>query len=235
MKDFFLYPAQTNQDLYFQAISHGYSPEQLSLLADSYLFALQQVYPVIRGSGKPFVAHLVGTASLIMESGGSVNWVIAAMLHAIYQRRIPFQHGLALEDRRKVVADRFGSDVDDLVHRYTDFKPENLHQLVLSYNEFPKDVLTLRLADDLEDACGFAFALHGNRGSQEDARRGSHTKRIESLTNDKDDLLFLSEQLGLDGLRRSFLHWLDFSKIPEAFAHTRTGQLSSYNLDSNLP
>jgi (p)ppGpp synthase/HD superfamily hydrolase len=79
-----------------------------------------------RGSGKPFIAHLVGTASLVMESGCPDDWVIGALLHAPYQHRVPFESGLAPEERRTVLADRFGTQVAELVRRYTSFASEGL-------------------------------------------------------------------------------------------------------------
>jgi (p)ppGpp synthase/HD superfamily hydrolase len=68
MRDFFSYTAQMNLELYAQAISGGYSSDQCRALADAYVFALRKV-SLARGSGKPFIAHLVGTASLVMKSG----------------------------------------------------------------------------------------------------------------------------------------------------------------------
>lgn len=64
MRDFFIHPAQTNLELYAQAISRCYSSDQCRVLADAYVFALRQVFSLTRGSGKPFIAHLVGTALL---------------------------------------------------------------------------------------------------------------------------------------------------------------------------
>lgn len=69
MRDYFVQPAQTNLELYAQAVDRGYSASQRRSLADAYQFALSCVFPLARGSGKPFIAHLIGTASLVLESG----------------------------------------------------------------------------------------------------------------------------------------------------------------------
>ena len=117
MRDFFIPQAQTNLKLCAHPISRGYSSDQCRVLADAYVFALRQVFSLTRGSGKPFISHLVGTASLVMESGCPDNWVIGALLHALHQLRVPFESSLAPEERRAVLADRFGTQVAELVRR----------------------------------------------------------------------------------------------------------------------
>jgi hypothetical protein len=230
MRDYFVFPAQTNLELYAQAIDHGYTQQQRRRLANAYELALRQVYPLARGSGKPFIAHLVGTASLVLESGRSDDWVIGALLHALYQRRVPFQGGLSPEQRRGVIADGFGSAVDDLVDRYTEFESEDLSRPPTEFPASDSDVLTLRLADELEDLSGFALALHG---SDDPAVRGSSAWRRDAKSREAPALLNLARFLGLDGIERGLVHWLDTSAVPQGFGDMRTGWLSSVDLDSD--
>jgi len=230
MRDFFIYPAQTNLELYAQAISRGYSRDQCRVLADAYVFALRQVFTLARGSGKPFIAHLVGTASLVMESGCPDNWVIGALLHAIYQNRIHFEAGLAPEERRSVVSDRFGTQVDELVLRYTSFESADLGAATCTAAPAQADLLTLRLADELEDICGNALALHGNPGADDIGLRGGYPWRRDAKTAEAPTLLDLTHWLGLDGMHRGFSHWLDFESSPAALAEMRTGWHSSVSL-----
>jgi hypothetical protein len=230
MRDHFIHPAQTNLELYAQAIASGYSRAEGRTLADAYQFALRQVFPLARGSGKPFIAHLVGTASLVMASDCPRDWVIGALLHALYQRRVPFQGDLPPEERRASLADRFGDRVDDLVHRYTVFEAADLRGLAAGSAEADADVLTLRLADELEDVSGHALALHGNAGADDDGLRGGYPWRRDAKTAEAPALLVLTQRLGLAGMHRGFRHWLDFSGVPEALADMRTGWLSSVML-----
>lgn len=233
MRDFFIHPSQTNLELYAQAITRGCSREQCRELADAYLFALRQVFPLARGSGKPFISHLVGTASLVMESGSPFHWVIGALLHAVYQRRIPFQGGLTPQERRPLLADRFGPEVDDLVHRYTAFESEHLGRLMRDEGgeqTDQSDVLIIRLADELEDISGHSLALHGNPGADDAGLRGAYPWRRDAKTAEAPALLALSSRLGLEGMHRSFRHWLDFASTPEFLADMRTGWLSSESL-----
>ena len=229
MRDFFVFPAQTNLELYVQAIDHGYSRQQRRRIADAYELALRQVFQLARGSGKPFIAHLVGTASLVLESGRPDDWVIGALLHALYQRRVPFSGGLMPEQRRAVIADRFGSVVDDLVDRYTAFESEDLNRRVTDFAESDADVLTLRLADETEDVCGFALDLHGG---DDPTVRGSYAWRRDAKTREAPVLLNLAQFLGLDGIERGLIHWLDTSAVPQGLRDMRTGWLSSVDLES---
>lgn len=230
MRDHFIHPAQTNLELYAQAIARGYSADQRRTLGDAYLFALRQVFPLARGSGKPFIAHLVGTASLVMESGCPDHWVIAALLHALYQRRVPFQDGLVPEDRRALLAERFGPRVDDLVDRYTAFETADLRGVAAGSVAGDDDVLTLRLADELEDICGHALALHGNAGADDVGVRGGYPWRRDAKIAEAPTLLALTQRLGLQGMHRAFRHWLDFASAPGSLADMRTGWLSSVTL-----
>jgi (p)ppGpp synthase/HD superfamily hydrolase len=66
-----------------------------------------------KGSGIPYVAHLLGVASLVLEYGGTEDETIAALLHD------------AVEDQggpvtRKLIADRFGETVAQIVDGCTD-------------------------------------------------------------------------------------------------------------------
>ncbi len=230
MRDYFLHPAQTNLELYAQVIECGYGEQQRSRLADAYHFALQQVFPLARGSGKPFIAHLVGTASLVLASGCSDDWVIAALLHALYQRRIPFIDGLAPPERRSLLAGRVGRGVDDLVHRYTEFESQNLPEVTGDFINGNTDVVTLRLADELEDLCYHAPALHGRVTEDDPDIRGSYCWRERVKVAETPALLALATGLGLDGLQRGLAHWLDFASTPTDLRQMRTGWLSSVNL-----
>jgi hypothetical protein len=230
MRDFFIHPAQTNLELYEQAIYRGYSREQCRRLSEAYIFALRQVFSLARGSGKPFIAHLVGTSSLVMESGCPEDWVIGALLHALYQHRVPFEYGLAPEERRHVLANQFGDAVDELVHRYTSFESEDLRAFTDVSTAVEADVLTLRLADELEDICGHALALHGTTGADEVGLRGSYPWRRDAKTAEAPMLLELTQRLGLEGMNRGFLHWLDFESTPTALGDMRTGWFSSVSI-----
>ncbi len=231
MRDYFVQPAQTNLEFYAQVIEHRYGQSERQRIADAYHFALRQVFPLARGSGKPFIAHLVGTASLVLESGCSDDWVIAALLHALYQRRIPFSGGLAPKDRRRLVARRFGTAVDDLIDRYTEFEGESMGGVTPAFAKANRDVVTLRLADELEDLCGNALALHGGPEEADGvATPGSYGARRAAKNSDAKALLATAKTLDLPGIGRGLSHWLDFSSTPAVLSDMRTGWFSSVDL-----
>ena len=66
-----------------------------------------------KGSGTPYVAHLLGVTSLVLEFGGTEDEAIAALLHD------------AVEDQggkhtRKMIAEKFGENVAQIVDGCTD-------------------------------------------------------------------------------------------------------------------
>lgn len=66
-----------------------------------------------KGSGVPYVAHLLGVASLVLEYGGTEDEAIAALLHD------------AVEDQggqrtREMIADKYGATIAQIVDGCTD-------------------------------------------------------------------------------------------------------------------
>jgi hypothetical protein len=61
-----MYPfAQTNLQLFHQLRNAGYDEADLVCIHQAYQLACQVFTGFFRGSGKPFIAHLVGTASIL--------------------------------------------------------------------------------------------------------------------------------------------------------------------------
>ena len=66
-----------------------------------------------KGSSAPYIAHLLGTASLVIEDGGSEDEAIAALLHDAAED----QGGEAMLDR---IEAKFGPDVSRIVAACSD-------------------------------------------------------------------------------------------------------------------
>jgi hypothetical protein len=79
------------------------------------------------------------------------------------------------------------------------------------------------LADEIEDVCGYALALHGNTGTDDFGLRGGYPWRRNAKTAEAATLIELIHRLRLDGLHRRFSHWLDFESTPAALAEMCTG------------
>ena len=78
--------AQTNLQLHAQLLDLGCSIEDREYLAAGYRLAADLFSGQYRGSGKPFVAHLVGTASILAATKASATVVAAGLLHAAYDQ-----------------------------------------------------------------------------------------------------------------------------------------------------
>ncbi len=104
-----------------------------------------------KGSGVPYVAHLLGVVALVLEDGGDEDEAIAALLHDAIE-----EHGTRLRDE---IQQRFGARVATIVEGcsdshgeprapWRDRKEGHLERLA----QAPPDVLRVSLADKLYNA-----------------------------------------------------------------------------------
>ena len=75
---------QTRSDLLDAAIERGYVRSELTLIANAYHIAHVLMNGGYRPCGRPFIAHLVGTASVLVRYGFHAEIVAAGLLHAAY-------------------------------------------------------------------------------------------------------------------------------------------------------
>lgn len=152
-----LRPAQTCLDLYLQLHERGYDEPQLLRIRDAYALAQSLFSDRFRASGKPFVAHLVGTASILAMVGAAPDIVIAGLLHAAYESGdFVDGTGSATEAHRKVLREHVGADVERIVVAYQQlrWKPEIVEPLLRDWSAVPgaaRDVLLIKIANELED------------------------------------------------------------------------------------
>lgn len=76
--------AQTHLQLDRQLAARGYGDADRARIARAYELATHLFTGQFRASGRPFLAHLVGTASILAEHGAEPDVVIAGLLHAAY-------------------------------------------------------------------------------------------------------------------------------------------------------
>jgi (p)ppGpp synthase/HD superfamily hydrolase len=149
--------AQTNLQLYAQARAEGYDEVAQEALVDAYTLAVRLFAGLHRASGKNFLAHLVGTASALVEARSRISVVAAGLLHAAYTHG-EFGDGWRgmTVDKRARVAAVVGEECEGLIARYTDFRwrSEALSQLretLAGFAGADRDVLLMRLANELDD------------------------------------------------------------------------------------
>jgi GT2 family glycosyltransferase len=86
---------QTRSDLLDLAQERGYRDRDLAVIADAYHLAHVLTTGGYRPCGRPFVNHLVGTASVLLRYDFSVETVAAGLMHAAYTHSHPHPEGPA--------------------------------------------------------------------------------------------------------------------------------------------
>ena len=149
--------AQTNLQLYAQLRTLGYAETELARLRSAYDLALSLFPDLYRACGKPFVAHLVGTASILAAERASVDVLCGGLLHAAYALG-DFGNGILgiSEVKRSRVRAALGAEVEALVARYTTlpWSPSLAPQIAGTAAALPaldRDEILMRLANELED------------------------------------------------------------------------------------
>jgi amino acid adenylation domain-containing protein len=149
--------AQTNVQLYEQLFGLGYTPAQINELAVAYDFALSLFSALLRPEGKPFVNHLVGTASILAQHAAPFPVVVAGLLHAAYAYGEfgSLRSGVTLRKRQRVRA-VVGEKVEAIVYRYTRFQwnarvIDALKKQLPGFSQEEQTVILMRLANELEE------------------------------------------------------------------------------------
>lgn len=148
--------AQTNIQLFNQLRDEGYSAQDVARLRAVYEFALHLFTGRYQPCGKPFLDHLVGTASILASLHRPISVVIAGLIHAAYMYgdfgslRRSITHGKRQQVRRAV-----GEEVEEYVVRYTALRWTSetivtLGHSLASLGPIDRDVLLMRLANELE-------------------------------------------------------------------------------------
>lgn len=158
--------AQTNLQLYEQVAA--FSDADRLRVRDAYDLATELFSGRYRGNGKPFVAHLVGTASVLARHGAALEVVLAGLLHAAYQQGEFGSGRFGMTPRRRQrVRSVIGADAEALVARYTTYDwsrvPDNIDA-----TDVP--VVTMRIANELDECLdrGLLYAGAGKRQAVED-------------------------------------------------------------------
>jgi len=149
--------AQTNIQLYNQMLALSYSEADVDRVRQAYELLMQLFGSQYRPNGKPFVNHLIGTASILLTLGVKLTVVNAGLLHAAYshghfRHLVPYIPRLKRQRLRRVL----GEEVESLIRAYQDLKwtPKTLIALTEqahSMNSDTKNCVLIRLANELED------------------------------------------------------------------------------------
>jgi (p)ppGpp synthase/HD superfamily hydrolase len=148
--------AQTNVQLFNQLRSQGYSEKERALISDAYEFGIRIFTGLYLASGKPFIDHLVGTASILASLHAPVEVVAAGLLHAAYLHGDfgSIRKGVT-NVKREQVRRAVGEQIEQHIERY-DRLPLGLQKTAALHDRFDdldtldRTVLLMRLANELE-------------------------------------------------------------------------------------
>lgn len=149
--------AQTNIQLFNQLHDLGYDEKDLDIVTRSYELAITLFTGQFRGSGKTFIAHLVGTASILASLRSAPSIIAAGLLHAAYESG---DFGIGGEgfspSKRDYLRAAVGAEVEERITRYTELEwnhevAQRLFHKMDSLSRIEQDILLLRLANELED------------------------------------------------------------------------------------
>ena len=182
---------QTITQLYHQLHQEGYSTAEIGQVRQAYAFAAEHFCCLFRPSGKTFIAHLVGTASILVSVYAPLNIVLAGLLHAIYRHGDFGTLGKAIsEPKRNTVRAIIGDTAEGYVFQYSTLRWNDeviseLYGKAEKLGPVDRDVILLRLANELEDQLDHGMLYCHNAQN-----------RLRGITNPKNLLIPLTEKLG---------------------------------------
>ncbi|MCR9103706.1 MAG: HD domain-containing protein [Gammaproteobacteria bacterium] len=150
--------AQTNLQLLSQMQDAGYAAAEVDRVRAAYAAVLPLFAAHFRGSGKPFLAHLVGTASILATRPAPVSEVIAGLLHAVHMAGdfgFGYGAGYTTKKHQWVIA-AVGDEAATIVQHYHQiaWQPEAIAQHRAQWHTLTsvqRSAITVRLANLLDD------------------------------------------------------------------------------------
>jgi (p)ppGpp synthase/HD superfamily hydrolase len=204
--------AQTNIQLFNQLQRDGYRNEQLRLIADAYFLAARLFAARFETSGKCFMAHVVGTASILSANAAPAELVAAGLVHNVYR------NGDFGDYRRKItefkrgrIRNTIGETAEQYVYGFATrhWNAAGLretYEQLSGMHELERGVVLLYLADQLEKHQDLEILY------RRDCQQYRHSREFGPLLAD------MAEQIGYSGLSRQLRRALQTtleSRVPE--------------------
>jgi hypothetical protein len=169
--------AQTFLDLYRELKLRHYKTQDLELIFHAHELAIRIFSGSYRPTYKPFICHLVGTASVLGKCGERSELVAAAILHSAYPLGA-FGDRMrdVTEQKRRVVSEWVGAETEAIVYQYgiTDWSSfERLDTEVASPHGVERDLLALKLADLFDDISDNTMKIVPKKGLVMDLSRNA--------------------------------------------------------------
>jgi hypothetical protein len=159
-------PDQTIGALLRRLHEAGFDSGDLERARAAHDLAIELFAGSYRGNGRPFVCHLVGTASAAAQAGARFPAVLAGMLHAAFDQGIfPNGRSRLSPQHRRYVESRVGEEVTDLVAAYHEFEWGRAAIARLAGSpptDAPaRELLLLRLCNEVDDMVDAGVAIAG--------------------------------------------------------------------------
>jgi (p)ppGpp synthase/HD superfamily hydrolase len=191
--------AQTNIQLLNQLRHARYAESDLEYVFEAHTLAARLFASAFRGCGKPFLAHLVGTASILASLRSAIEVVAAGLLHAAYTYG-EFGTGVGgiTPDKREGIRRVVGERAEELIARYTEFEWNErtipaIHGRIDAMDPMEREVLLIRLANELEDHLDLGVLYLENAEHRREYIRSSLHLCVD-----------MAQRLGLPPLARAF-------------------------------
>ena len=187
--------AQTNIQLFNQLHREGYRSAELETVVAAHELTTRLMTGQFRASGKTFIAHLVGTASILGSLHAPSPIVAAALLHAAYSAGDFGDDRLGASDaKRAQLRSAVGDEVEDYVWRYHNLSWDD--QTVRTVADgldamtgVERGVVLMRIANELEDFLDLGMLYCGNQ------------KRAWTAASRRSELMIgMARSLGYPGL-----------------------------------
>ena len=176
--------ARTNIALYKQLHAAGWDAVHLTEVRDSYEFATKLFVGHCRASGKPFLTHLVGTASILAALGADPVTVKAGLLHAAYDQG---DFGITRWRNRRVRVRRaIGDSAEAIVWRYqevgwSETTIARMRDGLDTLRTIDRTVLLMRLANELDDNLDLEMRYCHSAKDQDREHRGTMVAMAHAL------------------------------------------------------
>ena len=159
-------PAQTNVQLFNQLIDEAYSAHEIAIVRAAYLLAMRLFSGLYRPSGKTFIAHAVGTASVLAELRLPAYLLGAALLHSAYTLGDFGTWRRAIDERKRArVRSAIGPDGERMVAAYAalDWNERYvLARLGAATSCAERDLILIRLANEVDEYADLAALYTAN-------------------------------------------------------------------------
>jgi hypothetical protein len=159
-------PTQTFLDLYREMKARKYRKQDLELVFRAHDLATRIFSGSYRPTYKPFTCHLVGTASVLAQSGERGEVIAAALLHSAYPLG-EFGDGTrdVTAEKRAVVSQVVGAEAEELIHQYCIADWRSFE----SFDDAPgspleRDLWALKFADLFDDFSDNTMKIVPNKG-----------------------------------------------------------------------